>query len=183
MITERDHCTTFPAANYFQLARTYTAAGSTEKIHPRCKRRAAHNGEFIDASVLSRSGLSLRFSAGCNEMELVGAVIARDTHREIPSYPTISLSGLLGSSVYQNTGLLKSRGRSRESAGIIKRKEFQLLVKEMEKRPRDEEYQSKSRNAGNGSADPMKGRFLVGSSPTLPKVVARVGLPAVNTAG
>jgi len=31
-------------------------------------------------------------------------------------------------------------------------KEFQLLVKEMEKRPRDEEYQSKSRNAGNRSA-------------------------------
>jgi hypothetical protein len=33
-----------------------------------------------------------------------------------------------------------------------KRKEFQLLVKEMEKRPRDEEYQSKSRNAGSRSA-------------------------------
>jgi len=32
-----------------------------------------------------------------------------------------------------------------------KRKEFQLL-KEMEKRLRDEEYQSKSRNAGNRSA-------------------------------
>ncbi|KAH0944758.1 hypothetical protein HN011_002237 [Eciton burchellii] len=31
-------------------------------------------------------------------------------------------------------------------------KEFQLLVKEMERRPRDEEYQSKSRNAGNRSA-------------------------------
>jgi hypothetical protein len=33
-----------------------------------------------------------------------------------------------------------------------KRKEFQLLAKEMEKRPRDEEYQSKSRDAGNRSA-------------------------------
>ncbi|KAH0955277.1 hypothetical protein HN011_000717 [Eciton burchellii] len=33
-----------------------------------------------------------------------------------------------------------------------KHKEFQLLVKEMEKGLRDEEYQSKSRNAGNRSA-------------------------------
>jgi len=33
-----------------------------------------------------------------------------------------------------------------------KRKEFQLLVKEIEKRLRDEEYQSKNRNAGNRSA-------------------------------
>jgi len=30
-----------------------------------------------------------------------------------------------------------------------KRKEFQLLVKEMEKILKDEEYQSKTRNAGN----------------------------------
>jgi hypothetical protein len=30
-----------------------------------------------------------------------------------------------------------------------KRKEFQLLVKDMEKRLKDKEYQSKSRNAGN----------------------------------
>jgi hypothetical protein len=30
-----------------------------------------------------------------------------------------------------------------------KRKEFQLLVKEMERRLKDEEYQSKTRNAGN----------------------------------
>ncbi|KAH0945800.1 hypothetical protein HN011_002044 [Eciton burchellii] len=33
-----------------------------------------------------------------------------------------------------------------------KRKEFQLLVKEIEKRLRDEEYQFKSRNTGNRSA-------------------------------
>jgi DNA-binding LytR/AlgR family response regulator len=33
-----------------------------------------------------------------------------------------------------------------------KRKEFQLLVKEMEKKLKDDEFQSKTRNAGNRSA-------------------------------
>jgi len=50
VITERGYCSTLPVANYFQLPRTYTAAG---KMQPRCRRRAAHNGEFIDASRLA----------------------------------------------------------------------------------------------------------------------------------
>jgi len=69
VITERGHCTMrlldVPGGELFPTG-AYVCR-RTEKIHPRCRRRAAHNGEFIDASaVLSRDGSSAGFSAGCD---------------------------------------------------------------------------------------------------------------------